>query len=116
MTAMTPTIDTSGAVVVRDGADGAPLVGVSAEATPLDQRPAAVYLARLAVGAPAPIRPSITSRSRHIGRSANVSCAPNSPTRSAPARLPGIALECRNMRHPNNLDIVEIVGVSGLVA
>jgi len=35
---MTPTIDTSGAVAVLDDA-------------PLDQRPAAVYLARLAVGA-----------------------------------------------------------------
>jgi len=48
---MTPTADTSGAVAVLDSVTGAPLMVTSTEATPLDQRPAAVYLARLAVGA-----------------------------------------------------------------
>ncbi len=48
---MTPPLDTTGAVMVRDDVTSAAPVGVSAVAAPLDQRPAAVYLARLAVGA-----------------------------------------------------------------
>jgi len=48
---MTPIAATSGAVAVRDDVTSKPLVGASAVAAPLDQRAAAVYLARLAVGA-----------------------------------------------------------------
>ncbi len=44
-------LDTTGAVMVLDDVTSAAPVGSSAVATPLDQRPAAVYLARLAVGA-----------------------------------------------------------------
>jgi len=44
-------IDTTGAVIVLDDVPSAAPVGASAVAAPLDQRPAAVYLARLAVGA-----------------------------------------------------------------
>jgi len=46
MAAMTPPIDTSGAVAVLDDVTSASLVVASVEATPLDQRLDAVYLLR----------------------------------------------------------------------